>query len=408
MSDLQIRFLGDFAVKIGGEPVSTLNKPRLQSLLAYLILHRDVPQFRYHLAGILWPDSPEAQVYTNLRNLVHLLRHALPDGDHLIRSDNQTLQWNPEASFKLDVLDFQQIASGNSLQNLSLENIETAVQLYQGDLLPSCYDEWVFEEREHYRQVFIALLNQLIDRYESLRRYTDAIVSSQRLVTYEPFHNDGYPRLIRLFALNGEAPSALKTYQDYVRLLKRELGIEPSAEMQDLYIHIKRISSQVQPSSGDQTSPPALLPLVGRVAEWQAIQSLWKTAAGGNSRMLLICGEAGIGKTRLAEELVGWAARQGIQTSVAHCYASEVDLPYAPVVEWLRALRLPPLDRVWLTELSRVLPELLKNSSTPLAPLSEAWQRLRLFEALARATLGARQKTLLFIEDLHWCDQDTL
>jgi DNA-binding SARP family transcriptional activator len=404
MNGLEIRFLGDFVVKQGGELIITLNKPRLQSLLAYLILHRDAPQFRYHLAGILWPDSQEAQAHTNLRNLVYLLRKALPDGNSLICADNQTLRWNPEVKFKLDILDFQQVTSQDSAQNLSLEALETALKLYQGDLLPSCYDEWVSAERDHYHQVFITILYQLIDRYESLRRYADAIVCCQRLVTMEPFDMDGYPRLMRLFVLNGEVPPALKTYQKYTRLLKHELGIEPPADMQDLYAHIR----QVQPSAGYQASGPAPLPLVGRTAEWQAIQSIWKTAASGNPRMLVICGEAGIGKTRLAEELIDWAARQGIRTAAAHCYASEGALPYAPIVEWLRASSPPHLDKVWLTELARLLPELLKDKSTPPPPLSEAWQRLRLFEALARATLSDRQKTLLLIEDLHWCDQDTL
>jgi len=401
---IEIRFLGDFVVKQDGELITTLNKPRLQSLMAYLILHCDTPQFRYHLAGLLWPDSPEAQAHTNLRNLVHLLRKALPGGNSLICSDNQTLQWNPAASFKLDVLDFQQALSQDSLQNLTLDALETAVKIYQGDLLPCCYDEWVSADRDHYHQIFIGILDQLIDHYESLRRYAEAIACCQRLITVEPFDKDGYPRLMRLFVLNGEVAPALKTYLEYARLLKHELGIEPPADMQNLYAHIR----QMPPAARYQVSAPAPLPLVGRVTEWQAIQSFWKTAAAGNPRLLAICGEAGIGKTRLTEELVGWAARQGIRCAVAHCYASEGALPYAPVVEWLRAARLPQLDRVWLTELARLLPELLKDKTTPPPPLSEAWQRLRLFEALARATLGDRHKTLLLIEDLHWCDQDTL
>jgi DNA-binding SARP family transcriptional activator len=68
MNGLEIRFLGDFIVKQGGELVTTLNKPRLKSLLAYLILHRDTLQFRYHLAGILWPDCPEAQAHGAVSN----------------------------------------------------------------------------------------------------------------------------------------------------------------------------------------------------------------------------------------------------------------------------------------------------------------------------------------------------
>jgi tetratricopeptide (TPR) repeat protein len=178
--------------------------------------------------------------------------------------------------------------------------------------------------------------------------------------------------------------------------------------MQDLVAQIKYARKPKHHLAKPEGSSPASMPLVGRLAEWQAIQALWKTVLARNPRMLLICGEAGIGKSRLAEELVQWASRQGMYTAVAHCYSSEGSLPYAPIVTWLRASPLPPLDKVWVVELSRLLPELLKDRSNPPAPLTEAWQRSRLFEALARAILGSRQKTLLLVEDLQWCDHDTI
>ena len=126
--------------------------------------------------------------------------------------------------------------------------------------------------------------------------------------------------------------------------------------------------------------------------------------------MALIAGEAGIGKTRLAEELEGWADRQGILTANARGYAAEGELPYAPVAAWLRARPLPPLEPVWLTELARLLPELLATHPTlpPPEPLREAWQRNRLFEALARGVLCCGRPRLLVLDDLQWCDPDTL
>ena len=407
MDNLRIRLLGDFSIKVRGEPVAALNKPRLQSLLAYLLLHHEVPQFRYYLANLLWPDSSEAQALTNLRKLVFLITQALPPDCALIQADNQTLQWNQSIAFSLDVDEFQCLLSGEPFAQLPLENLEKALNLYQGDLLPSCYEDWVVTEREHLQQVFISLLDQLTDRYENLRRYPNAITCCKHLVSREPFHKDGYPRLMRLYALNEESPAALKACQAYTRLLKNELGVEPEEDTRALYNQIKQASKK--PCLPGMTAPSASasLPLVGRSPEWQSAQSEWKTASEG-PRMLLICGEAGIGKSRLAEELVNWAGRQGFRTALAHCYASEGALPYAPVVEWLRASPLPPLDKVWATELSRLLPELLKDHSKAPPPLTEAWQRMRLFEALARAVLGNRKKSLLLIEDLQWCDQDSL
>src|SRR5437763_14905284 len=95
---LRIQLLGDFLLLSGDSPVTTVNLARLQSLLAYLVLHRDAPQARSHLAFLLWPDSDEAQAYSNLRKLLHQLRQALPHADHFFHADRHTLQWVSPAS----------------------------------------------------------------------------------------------------------------------------------------------------------------------------------------------------------------------------------------------------------------------------------------------------------------------
>jgi hypothetical protein len=78
MDTLQIRLLGDFSIKVREEPVAALNKPRLQSLLAYLLLHHEVPQFRYYLANLLWPDSSETQALTNRQTVLSSRRTTRP------------------------------------------------------------------------------------------------------------------------------------------------------------------------------------------------------------------------------------------------------------------------------------------------------------------------------------------
>src|SRR5207248_5641760 len=118
---LHIHLLGDFLLVSGDTPVTTVNVARLQSLLAYLVLHRTAPQARSHLAFLLWPDSDEAQAHSNLRKLLHQLRQALqalPHADHFLQADRHSLQWlpslpspqegSPRASWTLDVLDFEQ------------------------------------------------------------------------------------------------------------------------------------------------------------------------------------------------------------------------------------------------------------------------------------------------------------
>jgi len=154
--------------------------------------------------------------------------------------------------------------------------------------------------------------------------------------------------------------------------------------------------------------------LIGRTSERERITAAWQSASAGRPQLLVLSGEAGIGKTRLAEALLTDVGRQGIATAIAHCYAVEGELAYTPVVTWLRSEALRPalaaLDAVWLTEVARLLPELLleRPGLPPPSPLREDWQRQRLFEALARALQSSHGPLLLLLDDLQWCDRETL
>src|SRR5437899_4017752 len=99
---LVLQLVRDFLLVSGETQVTTVTVPRLQSLLAYLLLHRDAPQDRSHLAFLLWPDSTEAQAHTNLRKLLYQLRQSLPDADHFIQADNHILQWLPALTASQD------------------------------------------------------------------------------------------------------------------------------------------------------------------------------------------------------------------------------------------------------------------------------------------------------------------
>ena len=76
--------------------------------------------------------------------------------------------------------------------------------------------------------------------------------------------------------------------------------------------------------------------MVGREREWVALQAAYHTSGSAGPRLVILSGEAGIGKTRLGEEFLLWADRQGVDTAIARCYAAQNQLPYAPVATWLR------------------------------------------------------------------------
>jgi DNA-binding SARP family transcriptional activator len=415
-SQLRINLLGDFGVVQGDRRVTGIENARLQSLLAYLVLHRDAPQSRAQLSYLFWLDSTEAQARANLRKQVYHLRRALPDADRFLYADNKVLQWQPDAPFTLDVAGFEQaveqaeaVERAGDLTGLQ-EALGQAVALYRGDLLPACYDDWVLTERERLRQEYARALEGLIRLLEGQRAYQDAIQYAQRLLRHDPLHEATYRRLMRLHALNGDRARALRTYHTCVTVLQRELDVEPSTATRDAYEQLLALDSAPAPQ------PESLVPktsLVGRDEEWAQLQRAWRSASARRPHLMMLVGEAGIGKTRLAEELLEWAQRQGVPTASAHCYASERGLAYGPVAAWLRSPfllgTLAGLDEIWLSEIARLLPELMveRPEIPPPGPLTEGWQRQRLYQALAQPFL-ARRQLLLVLDDAQWCDRETL
>lgn len=417
---LHVRLLGTFNLDYEGEPVTRVDTPRLQSLLAYLLLNAEAPQQRQYIAFRFWPDSTEKQARTNLRQLLHHLRQALPDADRLIDTRTHTLQWQPSVPFMLDVEAFGQalaraeVAREQGHPETQKEALEEAVDLYRGDLLPNCYDEWIEPERERLRQQYMMALDRLVGLLEQARAYLEAILHARSLLQKDALRETAYRTLMRLHALRNDRASALRVYHECATVMDRELGVSPGPATRALYERLMNLQTPTAHLPRDHPGQKAAVPLVGRHPEWKQLRRAWRTATNEGARMVLIAGEAGIGKSRLAEELLTWAARQGVTTARTRCYAAEGRLAFAPIADWLRAepfrRGIDRLDAIWRAEVARILPELLADGpdlSRP-EPLTESWQRRRFFEALARAVLRTGHPMVLLIDDLQWCDQDTL
>jgi DNA-binding SARP family transcriptional activator len=405
---LTIHLLGRFQLTAGQTKVSGLHGVRLQELLTYLLLHRGQPISRHQIAFLFWPDSSEKQALTNGRNLWYRLRRALPEADRFLAADDLVVQWRSDAPCWLDVVEFETCliqVQATSDPGEQITHLEEAITHYGGELLPGFYSDWLLAERERLAQAYGRSLEQLATLHENRRHYRQAIEWTRVLLRHDPLHEAAYTRLIRLHALNGDRAAALHTYHACATILRRELDVAPGRPARELYERL--LDQESVPDVPSERS--AAIPLVGRDARWTQLQQLWRKAAT-RPQLALISGEAGIGKTRLAEALVEWVGRQGIPALTARCYATQGELAYAPIVAWLRSRSLPRLADPWLRELARLLPEILAEHPhlPPPEPLIKPWQRLRLFEALARALLATHSALLLFLDDWQWCDPDTL
>lgn len=313
-----IRLLGGFSLAFNGVAIRSLNTPRLQSLLAYLLLNSGRPQSRQQIAFLLWPETSEAQAQTNLRQLVHRLRVAVPELEPYILVSNRTLEWNSTKLITFDVSEFgimlaqaHRLADGPFADRLRL--FESAVELYGGDLLPGLYDEWLVPERESLRQKYIDTLEALATELGQQGRHQDGLAYAERLRKSDPLRESTYRTLMDLCVAMKDYSGAARYYQECTAILERELGVQPGPTTQAKYRHALAMAAESQPDYSREeveierkrkstTRALSNLPaqpnsFIGRLPELVVINSLLRQDV---VRLLTLTGAPGVGKTRLA------------------------------------------------------------------------------------------------------------
>jgi predicted ATPase/DNA-binding SARP family transcriptional activator len=337
---LSIRLLGEFSLIYNDEPVLTVSTERLQSLLVYLLLHRQAPVPRQQIAYHLWPDSGEAQARTNLRNLLFTLRQALPSAGTFLEISNLALQWKPQMEHSLDVADFQRLlAQATEAEKIKAAgeertHLEAAVALYGGELLPGNYDDWILALREDLHQSYHYTLERLVTLLEAAGDYRAALRYAQRLLQQDPLDEESYVHLMRLHALIGDRAGVRRVYENCVTMLMRELDVDPSETTEAAYAEYLRMAVPHEPLPTTAITVPAMavkpapvadpapavsvaparrrasalpmpaMPFVGRERE---LAQLAQLLAEPECRLLTILGPGGIGKTHL-----------GLQTAKGH------------------------------------------------------------------------------------------
>lgn len=393
---LVIRLFGEGSATMDGHPLPELAAPRMQQLLARLTLACGTGVPRNRLATELWPDSSDAQARTNLRKLLHDLRRSLPDAQELIEASSRTVRWCPGPSAWVDVVAFvDALDSGNPAE---------AVRGYGGDLLPGRDGDWMIAERERLRHLAIDALAGLAAAAGADRRDADVVEHTRHLLRIDPLHEPGCRLLMRALARRGERSEALRTYETLTARLTGDLGVAPEPAT-------TKVAEQLRDATRSAHAGPAL---VGRDAELRAAHQAWREAAGGLAQVLLVTGEAGIGKSRLVEELARTAAAERHAVAYSRAYQAAGRPPWGPTIDWLRSApvrsSLDTLEDVWLAELARLLPE-LRTSHPELPdppPVPDAGGRHRLLDAIRRGLLAGARPLLLVVDDLQWCDPETV
>jgi DNA-binding SARP family transcriptional activator len=425
---LAITLLGGFQARVGA---STIHLPtrKTQALLAYLALHPGQPHDREKIQGLLWPDAPPRQAQASLRQTLFTLRKNLPGTSGAALLTTATTVALDASHLRVDVAILERHVGG-----ATREALEGVASLYAGHLLEAFvideapFDQWIENERSRLREVALGTLERLADLQAAAGDPEKAIQTALHSLRLDPLRESAHRALMNLYAASGRRGAAVQQYRSLVSALARELGVEPDSQTRRLHDDILRLDSAAvapTPASSPRPAPmdalprstsasTLLRPLIGRDAEMTRLHRALDDAWGGNGKLSLLSGDAGVGKTRILEDVATHALRRGAGILRGRCFESEEVLPFAVWADLLRGDpslaseafwgRLPP---AWRAELARLLPRPGEAWSHPQPATQDA---RALFEAVAGVLtlLASEAPRLVVVDDLQWSDAMSL
>lgn len=425
-SRLNVYLLGCLEIRRGDEVLPPLATHKAQSLLAYLILHRQRPHSRDELATLFWGDRDDLHARRSLATALWHIRRLLGEG--YLFAETTSVQFTTASSFWLDVAEFENLmAMGRKEpdEGRAVEHLRQAVDLYRGDLLEGFYDDWCLEERYRLEGLYLGALGRLISWYEAQGDDRAVLECAQRYLAHDPLTEQIHLAAMRALVALGDPAGARRQWQRCCETRQQEFHLPPSPEMLQqaatilgaqfaVPLPVELLSAGASPRRGTLERPP----FVGRAREMSALRARWEQAVQGRGGMVLIGGEAGIGKTRLAEEFAAEVRWRGGMVAYGRCYEPEHMFPYQPLAEVLRELVMqedPTTSALpaWVRgEIARLVPEMPVRPvlvGLPPYPIQPERQAV-LIHAIATFLrhFASRTPLLVVLEDLHWTTASTL
>ena len=404
-----------------------LAAPKQRALLAILLLHANEVVSCDQMVEELWAGEPPAKAAKNLQVHVSRIRRALGETGQDARERLVTVAGGyllRVAPGELDSERFERlIADGNALleagrPELAAAKLRDALALWRGAPLTDFqYESFALADARRLSELHLSAIEQGIGAELALGRGAGAVGELERLVRQHPYRERLHAHLMLALYRDGRQAEALEAYHAARGRLVEELGIEPSAELRGLHeaILAQDDSLLLTPTSRPVADNGADT-FVGYERELAALEGALKRALGGRGGVVLLGGEPGIGKSRMAERLAEIARLRGVRVLVGRCWEAGGAPAFWPWVQALRALtrecesqELRRLVGDRLGELAQILPEVagLLGDTEGERLAERAEERFRMFEAIAglvrdAATVGP---LLVVLDDLHAADE---
>lgn len=428
----EIRLLGPFTVLRDGNPLAEqeLGSRKARTLLKRLLVERGRVVSVAALADALWPERMVDQPERHVATLVSRLRSSL--GSDVVVRAGEGYRFGGGWAHQVDVDEAERLASEAEARlaagepGLARSAADRALELLdRGDLLADEPDaEWAGPARASVAVLLRRARRSAWAAALSVRDLDVAARVAEAALAAEPLNEEACRALMRAHHARGEPGSALAAFERLRMVLADELGADPAEETSALHVAILR-GETAPPPAAPPPAAPATPPagqrdpgIVGRDIEVEWLSQAWARATAGTAGLVLLVGEAGIGKTRLATEVIRLAEMTGGIAAWARCYEAERSLFLQPVADALRpvvASSSPQLVRAAAGDAAGSLAELIAEvgAAVQLADYRRASpevERRRVFEAVAGFVRGlaGHRPLLLYLDDVHLAGSSTL
>lgn len=246
---LQVRLLGKFEVSWNGQCLTTLDGQKNQELLAYLLLHKDVPLSREKVAHLMWPDCASTfQAKKYLRKALWKIQSSFniePKLQAILKIDPEWIELVNQEWLSVDVYDLEaayhtvENKDGVHLNDNSINLLDATVQNYRGEFLEGHYLDWCLFVRERFELMFLILLDKLMNYCEENQFYERGCFYGLNILRFDPAREQTHRRLMRLYAKANMRIEAIRQYNLCNQILKDELDIEPSQLTKQLFYAIQ-------------------------------------------------------------------------------------------------------------------------------------------------------------------------
>jgi DNA-binding SARP family transcriptional activator len=444
-----VALLGGFRVERTDlpEPVSDWQRRTAKTLTKLLATCPEHALHREQILDLLWPGVDSESALNSFRKALHAARRAF-EPELVPRQSSAYLRLTDsmlalDANYvEVDADDFEQRAE-TALRLREIGAYEAALAAYHGELLPEDrYEDWCADRRSVLAELRARLLLALAEALEERGAYNESADRLRELLQQDATREEVHRRLIRLYAEMGTPDQSVRQFHLCEEALRRELDLTPQHETVSLYNDVlaNRIPERSSTAARDrglaelprppvqETRPPveAIRPpvaksMLGRpfVGREQVLDRLCEQLSQGDQAaagMILLSGEAGIGKTRLLEELATKSAQEGAAVLWGGSGAHGSDFAYGPfavALEGYVATR-PEPERAELAqlypELARLVPSLADTGELPRRAADPHHDDRDLTSAIVRlmTDLGRRRRVLFVLGDLHGTDSFSL